>query len=776
MQPRTRLPAFPPSRLAGLLIAFTLAIPALAAPPTPTIEVRHSDVTGDGVPDTGVFITTRLAGLETRYIRVYSGVDGRFLYSVSRAAPRSPDLTGDGVVNADDLAMLLGAMQAQTTGPAMPDLTGDGVVDTRDLAILLDSFNQQTHSDLLEPNCGPNGIPCSDGTCRSDCTGGGDGLTILPPPDDGFGAGGGPRGGGGDDGGGIDPPPPTDGSCSVTIDPLPGKPTLRCVGVWTPDDTDNDNTNDTANLPTIKATGSDPNGTYAWQVIQGAGKVELYDADTDTPAATPTSQNVRIRGLVPSAALDDVQIKVTHTTADGSCSKSDMIPLTVILATLTFRPANPNAQPPGVWSNDNDITPQQNTGEPQLGRVTPTSPFGTTGFFENIEIEAIIQPCIASLASNLQYTQDKQGWAVVGNPNGTFTTNFLVSCPPGAHADQWCDDSPLFDAQDLNIEIAEGCRLYMVDRPGVSVNQGDCGSSSEGSRLMLCMRFRSWLEAEGFRVSDSELWRSSTEITCSFGFWTMTNTVYGNSLSNDLGAVCTNPDPFIPFAGLAVENTFDVHGFILSITNGNESTRTLSYMKALRKLHIGSIDEPTRKHLITALLQLARVDRKNYPASSPTELAIRMLGELRSPEAVGVLLDQIDKQFFPRIVVRRGDELPPSVHSLSLIGMPAVGPIIERAGIATVGQWRLMQVALRDIDRQKGLVRQTMRTMLAAQRAMPAPANAAETTQRALVKRRLEKFLATPEPRRPKPGPISLDQTAPQAAPVSASPAPSASP
>jgi len=58
----------------------------------------------------------------------------------------------------------------------------------------------------------------------------------------------------------------------------------------------------------------------------------------------------------------------------------------------------------------------------------------------------------------------------------------------------------------------------------------------------------------------------------------------------------------------------------------------------------------------------------------------------------------------------------------------------------------------------------------------PAAVNDVEMAHRSRVKASLEKFLSTPEPVRPEPGPISLDQTAPQAAPVSASPAHSASP
>lgn len=55
---------------------------------------------------------------------------------------------------------------------------------------------------------------------------------------------------------------------------LPG----LCVSVWAPDNEDGDDTNDTDDLATIKADGSDPNGAYSWEIVDGADKVELLDA------------------------------------------------------------------------------------------------------------------------------------------------------------------------------------------------------------------------------------------------------------------------------------------------------------------------------------------------------------------------------------------------------------------------------------------------------------------------------------------------------------------
>ena len=56
----------------------------------------------------------------------------------ARAQSCAGDLNGDGVVNAQDLAVMLAAW-----GTASPeaDVNGDGIVDGKDLAILLGSWN-----------------------------------------------------------------------------------------------------------------------------------------------------------------------------------------------------------------------------------------------------------------------------------------------------------------------------------------------------------------------------------------------------------------------------------------------------------------------------------------------------------------------------------------------------------------------------------------------------------------------------------------------------------
>jgi len=69
---------------------------------------------------------------------VEAGVDDFKVINVDCTSSIPGDINGDGVVNAGDLAGLLGAWGA-TSGPA--DINGDGIVDATDLAILVSNWN-----------------------------------------------------------------------------------------------------------------------------------------------------------------------------------------------------------------------------------------------------------------------------------------------------------------------------------------------------------------------------------------------------------------------------------------------------------------------------------------------------------------------------------------------------------------------------------------------------------------------------------------------------------
>jgi len=69
---------------------------------------------------------------------VEAGVDDFKVINVDCTASIPGDINGDGVVNAGDLAGLLGSWGA-TSGPA--DINGDGIVDAVDLSILISNWN-----------------------------------------------------------------------------------------------------------------------------------------------------------------------------------------------------------------------------------------------------------------------------------------------------------------------------------------------------------------------------------------------------------------------------------------------------------------------------------------------------------------------------------------------------------------------------------------------------------------------------------------------------------
>lgn len=96
-----------------------------------------------------------------------------------------------------------------------------------------------------------------------------------------------------------------------------------------------------------------------------------------------------------------------------------------------------------------------------------------------------------------------------------------------------------------------------------------------------------------------------------------------------------------------------------------------------------------RKELVNELIRLAKeevevVDPNTplivYPWHDSKHLAILLLGKLRAVEAVSVLVENIEYRNPRERWVRYGDiaGLYPAVEALSKIGMPAIGPTIEK--------------------------------------------------------------------------------------------------
>ena len=618
------------------------------------------------------------------------------------------------------------------------------------------------------------GLECPDGTC----------FPCRFP--------GGPGGGGaGDPRGGVDrtgvagdqpdptntggnnnppPPPPPPGGCSLMLEPMAGKPPLRCVGVWSPDTTNTDTTDDWDDLPAVKATGGGAGGTYTWEVLQGGAMIQLVSPSfagggAPTPPGTD-DDSVRILGVAPSAALNDVKIKATWRSADGTQECSDMLELTVIAATLSFRPANPLAQPRQQWSQNNEVNAQlfSDSGTPTLGFVSPNSPPGTLGFHKNMEIRAEIQPCIDGLECEFDFKRERQGriGILLANPQGgpVFSPGPGDCAPP-----QWCDDDTPADPQDptsINLDedlsmAPEDCDLFVIDTPGVATAGSTCAllqaaaqqQGFEFRSLINAMDFHEWLNIDGWRASQTLPWHGATEISCAEGAFVETNFEFGNVLGTGVLPVpeqgAGRPDlSWVELGDFDFENIIKlIHQWDDSPDRPTDPTDRAGILRSLERVAAG---------------RSKKVQDNPPEFFSPRTRAINLLGRLRASESVDTLLDLLDFK-----VINRWSPPPaeyrPAVGALISIGEHVIAPILERCGSESAERWRLMARVLRRIDQDSPLVRQAMRTMLDAQAwfaeveaagAAPQPSEA-ERARRARVKERLLEFLSTPEPDRPTP-------------------------
>ncbi|RMF04195.1 MAG: hypothetical protein D6773_06735, partial [Alphaproteobacteria bacterium] len=460
-----------------------------------------------------------------------------------------------------------------------------------------------------------------------------------------------------------------------------------------------------------------------------------------------------------------------------------MLELTVIVATLTFRPTSPLAQPREVISSGNDILARVNqadlavlrqNGFPELGLVLPGSPPFATRFARPAEIAASITPCVDSLESAFDFRRRKFGfsgiWVVGPNGDVVFSPDDQ-SCLDAAGCD---DEGPTNDDEDLVLEADESCRLYSIDAPGFDSEPG-CevfralaqAAGGQFEALNMEFRFLEHLDADGWRVSADLEWHAAVEIGCDEnGGWIATSNFAGNRLG-------VGPPP-APIQQARSEALRRVRSGEILQDHGAIADRA-SLRRALAALREGDFfainrllsESPRlsrsislRTPLIHELEQIAVDARALQPdtgAWTPRAIAIRVLGLAGAVESVPALLEVID--YLEDTSILGQGAASPAAGALARIGVPAIAPILERCGSETGERWRLMAGVLRQIDAKSPLVRQTMRTVLDAQAwfeeveaagGAPAPGDA-ERARRALVKKRLAEFLSTPEPDRPAP-------------------------
>ncbi|RME95453.1 MAG: hypothetical protein D6773_18360, partial [Alphaproteobacteria bacterium] len=404
-----------------------------------------------------------------------------------------------------------------------------------------------------------------------------------------------------------------------------------------------------------------------------------------------------------------MQIKATWRSADDAQECSDMLELTVISVALAFRADGYwTGHDPNPANNDpaqgvNDVTPNANFGQPKLGVVTPGSPPGAVGHFTGVELRAGIQPAIGSLSSAFDFKRLVQGYSGT-LLNGAFTPQKNTNCPPPS----WCDDDLLNGDEDLILDAPPASTVFSEDAPGLQTNPGDICFTDNEVRIHT-VRFREWLNADGFRASRTVVWHSSQSLRCVGDFWQVSEAFAPFSFGE--GDFELPPPPGgVPVLATTLEAT-SIERALAGMRASYSGDRMRASYELLRLIEQGSATHEEQVSVESALVEMAKIRSDIYDANSTPQLAIEMLGRLRVEDSIPILLDRVT-EIFPQNV---GSMLPDAVVALAAIGTPSVGPILERCGEEAEERWRLMAVVLRQIDKDSPLVREAMRAVLEAQ-------------------------------------------------------------
>lgn len=248
-------------------------------------------------------------------------------------------------------------------------------------------------------------------------------------------------------------------------------------------------------LPGVGANGQA--GTYQW-TSSDDNKVEFDD---------DTKQKPKVKALAPSAAADDVTLTVVYKVDDAECQAT--FDLTVLNVELELRFA-------GNLSPENDVGPFPTIGMPKppmLGAVQPGTPPGCTGFHKNIEISATVTPCVALPKCKFNFKREKQGYGGFIDNIGGGSFAQQVSEPFNV-AGTWDDDDSSNVDEDLNLEVAEGCKLFVIDAPGIRNVGATCTAAEHLDQWYNFKNFREWLNVNDEQCTDFLAWRASTYIQC----------------------------------------------------------------------------------------------------------------------------------------------------------------------------------------------------------------------------------------------------------------------
>jgi len=510
--------------------------------------------------------------------------------------------------------------------------------------------------------------------------------------------------------------------------------------------------------------------------------VTFVDPDPDDDLGAGAGPKVYLRGLTASEEIDDVQIQVVHTSAEGVPSEPEMIELTVIAVALSFRPMDPERVPREELSPANEFGEDLDasaihsgfpllgfiSGFPLLGFIAPGMPPPPSGFRKNMELVATITPCVPAV-DQVGFDWELDFKRVRQSPvEGVFDANDQEIPTPGAPKcppPMWCDDDGDNEDEDLFLDSFPQCTVFSVDTPGIGFL--DCGPNEQGHYFIFADSFREWLNAGGFRASETREWHARTQAVCDAGGWMMT----GMNLSAEgpLPPAAAQRSRNVPVETDSADPSPDESGerdsmpqqasppttamysmlpsdeIISRLRDEDARTQMSAFREAERRLRA----EEWEPFALEAIIELAKVEREEYKWNDPTFYALRLLGESKTPRATELLLDRIELQT-PVLVGRGGIEeafvqMHPAVDGLLRGCDSSIAPILERSETATDSQWKLMARILHRFDLKTPAVRQAMETLL-------------EVTDDETAKKRLEEFLDTPQPRRPTP-PKKQEQT-----------------
>ncbi|MEM7480392.1 MAG: choice-of-anchor D domain-containing protein [Acidobacteriota bacterium] len=430
-------------------------------------------------------------------------------------------------------------------------------------------------------------------------------------------------------------------------------------------------------MRTYTASGAPGGGSYRWRITQGGSKASIEGATNQN--------NVSVKGNANSSAADDVELEVTYTVNGASCTKS--VDLSVIEVNQ-------------VWRGSGMLDPMFNVpgdatqfGLPTLGPVTPNNPPGTNGWYKNMQIKGTVTPCDPNLRCDFNFKRNRVG--TVGTRrmvNGVPIFQPLsVDCPQGG-----CDDDAHDTDEDLVLDGPRGCGLFVLDVPGVQ--RPTCSPARNTLEVIHCLSFDEWLNVDGERGSDIQLWYASTRIRCDGTSWSLNSQGQGNRLST--GVLDCSREAALPIIPSPVlvgeEGVFSVDEVIAGLKSRAEGDRMAAAADAVAWEASGTLTGGDRDKLIRKLYRMANREAENGVEFSSPLQAIRLLGALKATRAIVIhrLISRVEDEF-PRPMVDSLSDITPAATALGQIGAPTVGPILDRAAVASESEWRQLTAALR---------------------------------------------------------------------------------